>query len=133
MALSISLAAFKVNAGGESITSFETTHEPGMADTFWNLPDSNLYMVCLAKKRGELRDVKAGIAVLTSLTHHDREFQDAVMSLIRTNPVLKPISEKSNMSLLPARLSVEGVIPTEDELKRVFFKQYLKHSSAGHA
>ncbi|WP_215845250.1 hypothetical protein [Candidatus Pantoea bituminis] len=50
MALSISLAAFKVNAGGESITSFETTHQPGMADTFWSLPDSNLYMVCLAKR-----------------------------------------------------------------------------------
>lgn len=88
-------------------------------------------MVCLAKKRGELRDVKAGIAVLTSLTHHDREFQDAIMGLIRTSPVLKPVSEKSNMSLLPAKISIEGEIPTEDELKNVFFRQYLNHSSSG--
>ena len=133
MALSKSLAAFKVNAGGESITSFETLNPPGMAESFWSLPEANLYLVCMAKKKGELRDVKAGIAVLTSHTHHDKEFQDAVMGLIRTSPVLKPISEKSNMSLLPARLSVQGEIPTEDELKGVFFQQYLKHSSAGSA
>ncbi|MBK0035185.1 hypothetical protein IBT47_23130 [Erwinia sp. S43] len=79
----------------------------------------------MAKKKGELRDVKAGIAVLTSHTHHDKEFQDAVMGLIRTSPVLKPISEKSNMSLLPARLSVQGEIPTEDELKGVFSSSIL--------
>ncbi|MBK0035183.1 hypothetical protein IBT47_23120 [Erwinia sp. S43] len=46
MALSISLAAFKVNAGGESITSFETLNPPGMAESFWSLPEANLYLVC---------------------------------------------------------------------------------------
>ncbi|MFC7506394.1 hypothetical protein ACFQUX_01765 [Pantoea stewartii] len=120
MSVSISLAAFKVNAGGESITSYETINEPGIAEAFWRRAESNLYMVCLAKKRGELRDIKGGIAILTSLTHHDRDFQDAIMSLIRSSTVLKPVSEKSNMSLLPAKLSIEGEIPTEDELRNVF-------------
>jgi len=77
--------------------------------------------------------VKAGIAVLTSYNHLDKEFQDTLMALIRQNPVLKPMAERSNMTFFSSKLSVQGVIPNENELKRAFFNEYIKHSSAGNA
>jgi len=133
MSFSLTLAVYKVNGGGESITSFEVENPPGMAEQFWDMPEANLYMVCLSKNKGSLRSVKGGIAVLTSLTHHDPEFADMLMASVRSNIVLAPIIAKAGMSMLPARLTIAGSIPTEEELKRVFFKQYLKHSSSGSA
>lgn len=134
MSISLTLAVFKVNAGGESITSFEIENPPGMAEGFWNMPEANLYMVCIAKKKGALRSVKAGLAVLTSLTHHDPEFIDMLSATSRSNAVLGPIIAKSGMSMLPAKLTfADGALPSEEELKGVFFEQFLKHSSSGSA
>lgn len=133
MSFSLTLAAFKVNGGGESITSYEIENPPGMAEHFWTLPETNLYMVCLSKNKGPLRSVKAGMAVLTSLTHNDPGFADMLMAAARSNSVLGPVIAKAGMSMLPARLTIVGGIPTEDELKGVFFKQYLKHSGLGSA
>lgn len=133
MSFSLTLTVFKVNGGGESITSFEVENQPGMAEQFWAVPEANLYMVCFSKKKGPLSSVKGGMAVLTSLTHHDQEFADMLMAAARSNSVLAPIIAKSGMSMLPARLTLAGEIPTEDELKGIFFKQYLKHSSSGSA
>ncbi len=134
MSISLTLAVFKVNAGGESITSFEIENPTGMAEGFWNMPEANLYMVCIAKKKGALRSVKAGLAVLTSLTHHDPEFIDMLSATSRSNAILGPIIAKSGMSMLPAKLTfADGALPSEDELKGVFFEQFLKHSSSGSA
>lgn len=133
MALSLSICVFKINHGGESITSFNIENPENMAESFWEMPESNLYMVSIAKKKGPLREVKAGIAVLTSYNHLDKEFQDTLMALIRQNPVLKPMAERSNMTFFSSKLSVQGVIPNENELKRAFFNEYIKHSSAGNA
>lgn len=133
MSFSLTLVAFKVNDGGESITSYEIENPAGMAEHFWTLPEANLYMVCLSKNKGSLCSVKAGMAVLTSLTHNDQEFADMLMAAARSNSVLSPVIAKSGICMLPAKLTIVGGIPTEDELKGVFFKQYLKHNSSGSA
>lgn len=129
MSFSLTLVAFKVNGGGESITSYEIENPAGMAEHFWTLPEANLYMVCLSKNKGYLCSVKA----LTSLTHNVPEFADMLMAAARSNSVLSPVIAKSGICMLPARLTIVGGIPTEDELKGVFFKQYLKHNSSGSA
>lgn len=64
MAISISLSAFKIDAGRESITSFQTLNPLGMAESFWSFQDPNLYLAYMAKEKCELRDVKAGISVI---------------------------------------------------------------------
>lgn len=133
MSFSLTLAVFKVNGGGESITSFEIENPPGMAEHFWAMPEANLYMVCFSKNKGPMRSVKVGMAVLTSLTHTDPEFADMLMVAARSNSVLAPVVAKNGMSTLSARLRFAGRIPSEDELKAVFFKQYLKYSSSGSA
>lgn len=102
MSFTSMLTVIKVNSGSESITSFEVENPPGMAEQFWDIPEANFYLVCLSKNKGPLRSVKGGIAVLTSLTHHDQEFADMLMASGRSNSVLAPIITKSGMSMLPA-------------------------------
>ncbi len=67
------------NGGGEGITSYGVENPPGMAEHVWTLPEANLYIVCLRKIKDPLRSVRAGMAVLTSLTHKcDQEYGSSV-------------------------------------------------------
>lgn len=134
MSISVTLMAFKVGPGGESITNYPVENPEGMTETFWKMPECNLYVVCLAGRKGELREVKGGLAILTSLTHQEPEFLDILMMSVSNIEVLKSLATKSNMSFLPARITIEGeVLPSEDELNRVFYNQYVKYSSSRNA
>jgi hypothetical protein len=95
MSFSLTLGVYKVNG----ITSFEVENPPGMAEQFWDMPEANLYMVCLSKNKDSLRSVKGGIAVLTRLTHHDPEFADMLIASVRSNFVLASVIAKTGMSI----------------------------------
>ncbi len=108
------------------LTSFTKDFDVGMYEI---LP--NLYVVCIANKRGSSKNIDAGFIIKTTYTHDDPEFCDVITGVAESSQELKKFVDV-NTSFFPARLKVAGSEPlSENEMLRIMFQQKLKFSTDG--
>lgn len=114
------------NAGG-SITHWATSYDRSLYDSL-----AHLYLVCLADNRTNPRKVVGAFMVKTSRHHDDLQFADAMNLAMANMENLQPFV-LDEVSLLPARIGVDGLPPEEMDFLRLAMQQYLKFSSSGSA
>ncbi|MBA1245436.1 hypothetical protein [Pseudomonas japonica] len=112
--------------GSESITSFTKEFDRSLYEA---LP--HLYVVCIAKNTGKLKQLVGGFFIKTSYHHNDGyEFTAALHTALITSDTLRQF-DSPEYSLLPARLGVLGAEPlSEGEMLKIFSQQYLKFNTA---
>lgn len=91
--------------------------------------------MCIARKKGTRREIKGGMAVLTSIpASSGAELAKALDDVMRQSDELRPLAGKSENVFIPARIGISGEAPpTQQELLNVFYQQCLKHGSWGSA
>lgn len=93
----------------------------------------NLYAICVASEVTHNRKIVAGLFIKTSLTHVDPEFGNVLAEIVVATPRLQDWGLDS-ISFFPARLGIKGSSPpSEDEMLRIIFQQYIKYSTSGNA
>ncbi|MBA1290578.1 hypothetical protein [Pseudomonas japonica] len=112
--------------GSESITSFTKEFDRTLYEA---LP--HLYVVCISKNKGKLKQLVGGFFIKTSYHHDDgHDFTAALHAALMTSDTLRRF-DGPEYSLLPARLGVLGADPlSEGEMLRIFGQQYLKYNTA---
>lgn len=115
------------NNDGESITHWATTFDCGLYES---LP--HLYLVCVADNGGAQRRIVGAFMVKTSRHHEDAGFAEAMNLAAAQMEHLRPLLG-STVSMLPARIGLEGEPPSEVEFLRLAITQYTKFSVSGRA
>lgn len=67
MSLTLPIMYFKTGSDLSQITHFEVNYPDDFVKQAWERPEINLFIVCVATKKGAVREIKGGMAVLTSI------------------------------------------------------------------
>ncbi|APJ84956.1 hypothetical protein E8131_002875 [Escherichia coli] len=126
---------FQTGADLSKITHHEVHYQDGFVQQAWLQPEIQLFVVCIARKKGSRREIKGGMAVLTSIpASNGAELAKALDNVMRQSDELRPLAGKDENVFIPARIGISGEEPpTEQELLSVFYQQCLKHGSWGSA
>jgi hypothetical protein len=115
-----------VNDGG-TITHWATTFDRSLYDS---LP--HLYLVCLADNRVQPRPISGAFMVKTSRHHNDDDFASVMNGAARQMATLSHLMGPE-ISMLPARIGVEGEPPEEIDFLRLVMQQVMKFGAGGRA
>lgn len=134
MSLTLPIMYFKTGSDLSQITHFEVNYPDDFVKQAWERPEINLFIVCVATKKGAVREIKGGMAVLTSIpASNGLELSRALDDVLRKSDELRPLAGQKNNVFLPAKVGLAGDPPTEQELLSLFYQQCLKHGSWGSA
>ncbi|CNL84748.1 Uncharacterised protein [Yersinia frederiksenii] len=135
LSLTLPLMYFQTGADLSKITHHEVNYQEGFVQQAWLRPEMQLFVVCVARKKGSLREIKGGMAVLTSiLASNGTELANALDDVMRQSDALRSLAGKDKNVFIPAKIGISGdAPPTEEELLSVFYQQCLKHGSWGNA
>lgn len=135
MSLTLPIMYFHTGADLSKITHYEVNYQDGFVQQAWLRPEIELFVVCIASKKGTRREIKGGMAVLTSIpASNGAELAKALDDVMRNSEELRPLAGRSENVFIPARIGISGEAPpTEQELLSVFYQQCLKHGSWGSA
>ncbi|RYH74966.1 hypothetical protein EVY18_15760 [Citrobacter freundii] len=125
------LLYFRTGVDPGQITHYRVRYQEGFVQQAWLRPEIQLYIVCIARKKGALRDIQGGLAVLTDIEYgNDVELAKAFGGIIFRSGVLRPLVGNSDNTFIPARIHItRDTPPTEEELISIFYQQCLKHGS----
>ena len=116
------------------LSHFEVNYPDDFVKQAWERPEINLFIVCVATKKGAVREIKGGMAVLTSIpASNGLELSRALDDVLRKSDELRPLAGQKNNVFLPAKVGLAGDPPTEQELLSLFYQQCLKHGTWGNA
>ncbi|WP_259662974.1 hypothetical protein [Escherichia coli] len=128
MSLTLPIMYFKTGSDLSQITHFEVNYPDDFVKQAWERPEINLFIVCVATKKGAVREIKGGMAVLTSIpASNGLELSRALDDVLRKSDELRPLAGQKNNVFLPAKVGLAGDPPTEQELLSLFYQQCLKH------
>lgn len=121
MSLTLPIMYFKTGSDLSQITHFEVNYPDDFVKQAWERPEINLFIVCVATKKGAVREIKGGMAVLTSLpASNGLELSRALDDVLRKSDELRPLAGQKNNVFLPAKVGLAGDPPTEQELLSLF-------------
>ena len=127
MSLTLPIMYFKTGSDLSQITHFEVNYPDDFVKQAWERPEINLFIVCVATKKGAVREIKGGMAVLTSIpASNGLELSRALDDVLRKSDELRPLAGQKNNVFLPAKVGLAGDPPTEQELLSLFYQQCLK-------
>ena len=81
MSLTLPLMYFQTGADLSKITHHEVHYQDGFVQQAWLQPEIQLFVVCIARKKGSRREIKGGMAVLTSIPAMERSWQKRWITL----------------------------------------------------
>nr|WP_250697920.1 hypothetical protein [Escherichia coli] len=121
MSLTLPIMYFKTGSDLSQITHFEVNYPDDFVKQAWERPEINLFIVCVATKKGAVREIKGGMAVLTSIpASNGLELSRALDDVLRKSDELRPLAGQKNNVFLPAKVGLAGDPPTEQELLSLF-------------
>jgi hypothetical protein len=87
----------------------------------WEQPEINLFIVCVATKKGAVREIKGGMAVFTSIpASNGLELSRALDDVLRKSNELRSLAGQKNNVFLPAKVGIAGD-PLQNKSCLVFF------------
>ncbi|WP_250244745.1 hypothetical protein [Escherichia coli] len=121
MSLTLPIMYFKTGSDLSQITHFEVNYPDDFVKQAWERSEINLFIVCVATKKGAVREIKGGMAVLTSIpASNGLELSRALDDVLRKSDELRPLAGQKNNVFLPAKVGLAGDPPTEQELLSLF-------------
>lgn len=112
MSLTLPLMYFQTCADLSKITHHEVHYQDGFVQQAWLQPEIQLFVVCIARKKGSRREIKGGMAVLTSIpASNGAELAKALDNVMRQSDELRPLVGKDENVFIPARIGISGEEP----------------------
>ncbi|HGT9857444.1 TPA: hypothetical protein ACM5DY_004515 [Escherichia coli] len=135
MSLTLPLMYFQTGADLSKITHHEVNYPEDFVQQAWLQPEIELFVVCIARGKGTRREIKGGMAVLTSIpANKTAELSTAFGDVVRQSDELRRLVGDGENVFIPAKIGISGEKPpTEQEMLSVFYQQCLKHGSWGSA
>ncbi len=121
MSLTLPLMYFKTGSDLSQITHYEVNYPDDFVKQAWEQPEINLFIVCVATKKGAVREIKGGMAVFTSIpASNGLELSRALDDVLRKSNELRSLAGQKNNAFLPAKLVLLAT-PLQNKSCLVFF------------
>ena len=105
MSLTLPLMYFQTGADLSKLTHHEVHYQDGFVQQAWLQPEIQLFVVCIARKKGSRREIKGGMAVLTSIpASNGAELAKALDNVMRQSDELRPLAGKDENVFIPANI-----------------------------
>jgi hypothetical protein len=100
---------FKTGSDLSQITHYEVNYPDDFVKQAWEQPEINLFIVCVATKKGAVREIKGGMAVFTSIpASNGLELSRALDDVLRKSNELRSLAGQKNNAFLPAKVGLAG-------------------------
>lgn len=91
----------------------------------------HVYAVCIAQRNSNPKEIVGGFFVLTTYTHEDAEFPEALAQAMFAVVAFRKFAPQDH-SFLPARVSAP-IDVSEEEMVKLLLRQKLKFTTSGRA